>query len=82
MNEKTITIQFKEENRAPITAKVEKILSEQIKEKAEECQIPLDKNEELVALLSQVQIDAAIPSDLYQASAQIITLLYKINDNN
>ena len=51
-----------------------------IKEIAKENNVPIIENRTLARLIySQVEIDSEIPSDMYQAVAEILALVYKLN---
>jgi len=62
-----------------VTAKGEGRTARQIIAKAKEHGIPLEKNEELTALLSCVRMNNEIPKNLYTAVAQILAFLYYVN---
>ena len=67
-------------NYAPrVTAKGEGKIAEKIIETALASGIPLQKNDELTALLSKVRLNDEIPKALYQAVAQILVFLYHVN---
>ena len=67
-------------NSAPrVTAKGEGKIAEKIIETALASGIPLQKNDELTALLSKVRLNDEIPKALYQAVAQILVFLYHVN---
>jgi type III secretion system FlhB-like substrate exporter len=43
---------------------------------------PIDKNQELNQLLAQVSLNKDIPTALYAATAQIISLFFKIDESD
>jgi len=45
---------------------------------AEEYNLPIKKDEDLVELLSKVEIDKDIPQNLYKAVAEVFSFVYKI----
>ena len=45
---------------------------------AEEYNLPIKKDEDLVELLSKVEIDKDIPENLYKAVAEVFSFVYKI----
>ncbi|NOX16406.1 MAG: type III secretion system protein [Epsilonproteobacteria bacterium] len=45
---------------------------------AEKYNLPIKKDEDLVELLSKVQIDKEIPQNLYKAVAEVFSFVYKI----
>lgn len=65
-----------------VTAKGEGLIAKEIIEKAKQHGIPLEKNEELTGLLSQVRLNAEIPKALYAAVAQILVFIYHLNSKN
>ncbi len=45
---------------------------------AQEYNLPIKKDEDLVELLSKVEIDKEIPQNLYKAVAEVFSFMYKI----
>ncbi len=45
---------------------------------AQEYNLPIKKDEDLVELLSKVEIDKDIPENLYKAVAEVFSFVYKI----
>ncbi len=45
---------------------------------AQENNLPIKKDEDLVELLSKVEIDKEIPSNLYKAVAEVFSFVYKM----
>jgi len=67
-------------NSAPkVIAKGQGRVAKQIVAAAKAHGIPIEKNEELTALLSSVRMSEEIPRQLYAAVAQVLALLYHIN---
>lgn len=65
--------------RAPrLIAKGEQALAQEIVALAQEHQIPLCDNAELVALLMQLELDDEIPESLYLAVAHILAFAYEL----
>lgn len=62
-----------------VTAKGSGILAEQIIKLAEEHQIPIQQEAELVEVLAQIELEQEIPEALYQAVAQILAFAYQIS---
>ncbi|MDX1924760.1 MAG: EscU/YscU/HrcU family type III secretion system export apparatus switch protein [Rickettsiaceae bacterium] len=52
-------------------------IAEKIIEIAEELDIPIKENKELVKILSVLEIDSIIPLEAYSAVAEIISAVYK-----
>jgi len=55
-------------------------LADRIIALAKEHNIPIRENRNLVALLSQLNLNQDIPSELYRTVAEILTSIYKAND--
>jgi flagellar biosynthesis protein len=69
-------------NRAPtVIAKGEGFIAQKIKELAIANNIPIQRDDVLVELLAQVAIDREIPPELYASVAEILSWIYKANDD-
>lgn len=69
-------------NRAPtVIAKGEGFIAAKIKELAIANNIPIQHDDVLVELLAQVAIDREIPPELYASVAEILSWIYKANDD-
>ncbi|MFD0049289.1 EscU/YscU/HrcU family type III secretion system export apparatus switch protein [Actinomycetes bacterium NPDC127524] len=67
-------------NSAPvIVAKGKGKTAENIFEKAKEFNIPVQEDPSLVELLGKLDINTAIPEELYQAVAEVFAFIYKID---
>lgn len=64
-----------------IVAKGRGIVAEQIIAKAQEHHLFIHESKELVSLLMQVDFDEHIPVELYQAVAEILTWLYRLENH-
>lgn len=62
-----------------VVAKGEGYIARKIIEKAEEEGIPIQKNEVLIEALMNVEISNEIPPELYQAVAEVLAFIYKLN---
>ena len=63
-----------------VVAKGQMLIAERIKTKAIECDIPLMENKPLAqALFHSVEIGQVIPVELYQAVAEVLAFVYRIN---
>lgn len=62
-----------------VTAKGEGKTAEQIIKMAKEYGIPIQHDEELTALLAQVELHKEIPPELYRAVAQLLIFLYYLD---
>ncbi|MBT5935451.1 EscU/YscU/HrcU family type III secretion system export apparatus switch protein [Sulfurimonas sp.] len=79
MKEKAVALKYDAStNSAPkVTAKGEGFTAKNIIKIAEENDIPIKKDEDLVELLSKVDIDREVPAEMYQAIAEVFSFLYK-----
>ena len=55
-------------------------LAERIIELARENNIPIQENPDLIAVLSQLDLNKEIPSELYKPIAEILSFVYRVND--
>lgn len=70
-----------EDDAAPrIVAKGEGELARRIIELAEEHGIPIRQDPDLVAVLAKLDLDTEIPNELYQPIAEILSFLYRVNE--
>lgn len=69
------------ENKAPIiTAKGEGHIANKIISLAKENNIPIKEDPDLVQLLSQVDLNNEIPASLYKVVAELLSFIYKLNN--
>lgn len=72
----------KEKDLAPkVVAKGKGIIAENILKKAEELNIPVQKDPSLAELLGKLDINQAIPDELYGAVAEVFAFIYKLDRN-
>ncbi|RYL95358.1 hypothetical protein EWI07_02295 [Sporolactobacillus sp. THM7-4] len=62
-----------------ITAKGEGRLAEKLIKEAKKNNIPIQEDESLVSMLSELDINEIIPEELYAAVAEIYTFIYNID---
>jgi flagellar biosynthesis protein len=68
-------------DRAPkLSAKGSGIIAEKIIELAVKHGIPIRNDPALVQILSKLDIDEAIPPELYQAVAEVLAFVYQMNE--
>ncbi len=68
-------------DRAPhLAAKGRGIVAEKIIELDQKNDIPIRKDPALVQLLSKLDIDEAIPHELYQIVAEVLAFVYRMNE--
>ncbi len=79
--EKAVALKYHQEtDRAPtVVAKGEGHVAAAIKAVALKHGIPLKRDDDLVELLAQVDIDREIPAELYAAVAEVLAWIYKAN---
>ncbi len=65
-------------NSAPkVTAKGEGKTAQKIIEIAQENDIPIQQDEDLIELLSKVELDHEVPPEMYKAIAEVFSFIYK-----
>lgn len=70
-----------EKNKAPVVvAKGKGYIAEEIIKRAQEHNIEIKEDKDLVEVLSKLDLYAEIPEELYQAVAIILSEVYKINN--
>jgi FlhB-like protein len=76
-----VALKYKEkEDRAPkVIAKGHGLIAEKIREMAALHGIPVHRDNDLVELLAQIDIDHEVPAELYAAIAEILAWIYKAN---
>lgn len=80
MKEKAVALKYNAElNGAPkVTAKGEGFTAENIIKIAKLHDIPIKKDEDLVELLSQLDVDREVPPEMYKAIAEVFSFIYKM----
>ena len=81
MKEKAIALKYNElQDDAPkVVAKGEGDIAKQIIERAKEYGVPVQKDESLIALLSEVDINERIPEELYGVVAELFAFIYQLD---
>lgn len=67
------------ENAPRVVAKGEGKTAENIIKIAELNNLPIKKDEDLIELLSKVELDKEVPEALYRAVAEVFSFVYKIS---
>ncbi len=81
LNQQAIALAYAAGDAAPkVVAKGRGVVAEQIIAKAHEHDVFVHESKDLVALLMQVDLDDHIPPSLYQAIAEILAWLYKLDE--
>jgi flagellar biosynthesis protein len=79
--EKAVALRYRREDDAPkVVAKGEGHVAAAIKETARRHGIPLRRDDDLIELLAQVEIDRQIPPELYAAVAEVLSWVYRANE--
>jgi flagellar biosynthesis protein len=74
-----VALAYSQTDAAPrVVARGKGLIAEQIISKAKEHGVYVHESPELVALLTQVNIDEHIPPQLYMAIAELLAWLYRI----
>ena len=68
----------KKNNAPKVTAKGKGKTAQKIIELAELNDIPIKKDEDLVELLSKVELDKEVPAEMYRAVAEVFTFIYNM----
>lgn len=73
---------IEKDNAPSILAKGKGETASNIIKLANEHDIPIKKDEDLVELLSQIDIDKEIPGSMYKAVAEIFSFIYDLSNKN
>jgi len=80
-NKEAIALAYETGDYAPrVVAKGRGLIAEQIIARAKEHNVFVHESKDLVALLMQVDLDDHIPPALYQAIAEILAWLYRLEE--
>jgi flagellar biosynthesis protein len=80
--ERAVALKYRKEEDAPkVVAKGEGHVAAAIKETARRHGIPLRRDDDLIELLAQVEIDRQIPPELYAAVAELLSWVYRANES-
>jgi flagellar biosynthesis protein len=69
------------ENAPRVVAKGQGNTAENIIKIAELHNLPIKKDEDLIELLSKVELDKEVPEALYRAVAEVFSFIYKVSKN-
>lgn len=76
---KAVALAYQETDAAPrVIAKGHGDIAQRIIDKAKEHGLQVHESAELVSLLMQVDLDAHIPSELYQTVAELLAWVYEL----
>lgn len=79
--EKAVALRYdKQKEKAPrILAKGQGLVAKRIIDKAQEHGIAVYQDDDLVQVLSALELDTEIPGELYRAVAEVMVFVYKLN---
>ncbi|MEA3330709.1 MAG: EscU/YscU/HrcU family type III secretion system export apparatus switch protein [Campylobacterota bacterium] len=72
----------KKENAPRVVAKGEGQTAQNIIKIAQLHNLPIKKDEDLIELLSKVELDKEVPEALYRAVAEVFSFIYKVSNKN
>ena len=75
---KAVALKYDFESAPRVVARGEGQIADKIIEIAEEHGVTLYQDSELVKLLSRIELDQAIPSNLYQAVAVVLSFVFQL----
>jgi len=80
MKQKAVALKYDAQtSSAPkVTAKGEGFTAQNIIKIAKLHDVPIKKDEDLVELLSKLDIDREVPAEMYKAIAEVFSFLYKM----
>jgi len=68
------------ENAPKVLTKGQGNIAERIIKIAKENELPIKKDEDLVELLTKIEIDKEIPTNLYKAVAEVFSFIYNVTN--
>ena len=79
---KAASLQYEQnkENAPKLTAKGNGAIAYNIIDIAKQHNIPIKKDEDLLSMLSTIEINEEIPTQLYKAVAEIFSFIYEISN--
>ncbi len=83
IDKKAVALRYdsKKDNAPKVVGKGKGKVAQNIIKLATENDIPIKKDEDLVELLSKVDIDKEIPPNLYKAVAEVFSFLYRVTND-
>lgn len=84
MKQKAVALRYdtKKEKAPRVVAKGEGEVASNIIKIAELHNLPIKKDEDLIELLSKVEIDKEVPALLYKAVAEVFSFVYKVTNKD
>jgi len=68
-----------EDNAPKVTAKGRGYLAEKILEMAREHKVPIREDKNLIQILSRLELEQEIPSEVYRVVAEILSFIYRLS---
>ncbi|SIN90822.1 flagellar biosynthesis protein [Sulfurivirga caldicuralii] len=78
---KAVALKYEGKGAPRVVAKGQGLIAQQIIELARQAGVPVQHDEALLALLSQIELDQEIPRELYEAVAQLLAFVYRIKQD-
>jgi flagellar biosynthesis protein len=80
---KAVSLQYKKgKNAAPkVTAKGQGWMADRIIKMAQENNIPIREDKDLLHLLSEIDVGQEVPESLYKVVAELLAWVYQLNQN-
>jgi len=84
MKPKAVALRYKQEkeNAPKVTAKGEGKTAQKIIALAKEHNIPIKQDENLIEMLSKIELDKEVPQEMYKAVAEVFSFVYKLTKEN
>ena len=81
MIQKAVALRYDtdKENAPKVVAKGEGEVAKNIIKIAELHHLPIQRDEDLIELLSKVEIDKEVPAAMYKAVAEVFSFIYKVS---
>jgi flagellar biosynthesis protein len=82
MKQKAVALRYDtdKESAPKVVAKGEGQVAQNIIKIAELNDLPIKKDEDLIELLSKVELDKEVPQALYKAVAEVFSFIYKVTN--
>jgi flagellar biosynthesis protein len=74
-----VSLEYDGDTAPKVTAKGRGYIAQEIIDCAKQHNIPIQKDQQLVSLLAEVELNEEIPEKLYEAVAQILVFAYEIS---
>ena len=83
LSHKAVSLQYKKgKNSAPkVTAKGQGWMADRIIKMAQENNIPIREDRDLLHLLSEIDVGHEVPESLYKVVAELLAWVYQLNQN-